>query len=171
MCAMISSFQFKSRKSVLTANLISVTLFSVNMLMLHAIMGVLLNVIAIVRAIVYLAVDKIKIPPRLLQGIFISSYFLAYLLAFTVFGTEPSVKNLIVELLPVIGMTALTFGFAGKSAKEIRLYSFINSPCWLVYNIFSLSIGGFLCEVFSIISNTYAFFRYDLKKTEVKEAE
>ena len=68
-------------------------------------------------------------------------------------------------------MTVMTFGFSGKSAKDIRLAGFINSPCWLIYNIFALSIGGFLCEVFSLISNGYAFFRYDLKKAQVKEAE
>ena len=166
MCAMIASFQFKTRRNVIIAQLMSVTLFSVNMFMLQAIMGFLLNVIAIIRAVVYLKIDKIKIPPRLLQGIFISLYFVCYVLAFTVFGTEPSMKNLIIELLPVIGMTALTFGFAGKSAKEIRLYSFINSPCWLIYNSVNFVIGGILCEVFSLISNGYAFLRYDIKKSE-----
>ena len=168
MCAIISSYQFKSRRNVILAQLTGVALFTVNMFMIGALMGGLLNSIAIVRALVYLKIEKIKINPRLLQGIFISLYVISYILAFTVFGKEPNAKNLIIELLPVIGMTALTFGFAGKSAKEIRFYSFINSPCWLIYNSVNFAIGGILCEVFSLISNGYAFFRYDLKKSPDK---
>ena len=163
MCIMITSFQLKARRDVIIAQLASVTLFTVNMFMLNAIMGGLLNSIAVVRALVYLKVEKIKLHPRVLQGIFITLFVVSYVLTFTVFGTEPSVKNLIIEFLPVIGMTALTFGFSGKSAKEIRLAGFINSPCWLVYNCVCFSIGGILCEVFSLISNGYAFLRYDLK--------
>ena len=171
MCANIISYQFKERWQVILCQLLGAILFSVNMFMLGAIIGGLLNIIAILRALVYLKADKIKIAPRILQGIFISLYLISYILTFTVFGKEPEVRNIVIELLPVIGMTAVTFGFAGKSAKEIRLYGFINSPCWLVYNCFSFTIGGILCEVFSLASNISAFLRYDMKKSSDEDRE
>ena len=171
MCAIIVSFQFKERWQVILCQLAGALLFSVNMFMLGAVIGGLLNAVATVRALVYLKADKMKIDPRVLQGIFISLYVISYVLTFTVFGKELSAKNIIIELLPVIGMIAVTFGFAGKSAKEIRLYSFINSPCWLIYNCFNFTIGGILCEVFSLVSNISAFLRYDIKKKPASTSE
>ena len=59
-------------------------------------------------------------------------------------------------------MTAMTIAFAGDNAKVIRLAGFINSPCWLVYNIFNYAIGGILCETFALVSITSALIRIDI---------
>ena len=57
MCAIIASFQFKSRRNVILAQLTGVTLFTANMFMIGALMGGLLNGIAVIRALVYLKID------------------------------------------------------------------------------------------------------------------
>ena len=49
----IFSYQFKSRKKILMAQLIGATLFAVNMFMLDAVVGGILNVSAILRALLY----------------------------------------------------------------------------------------------------------------------
>ena len=169
MCANIISYQFKDKKHVILCQLIGASLFTVNMFMLDAIIGALLNVVAIIRALVYMNRARLKIGSPVLCSIFVILYVLSYVLSFTVFGKEPSALNLVIEMLPVIGMTAFTVGMDGKDAKDIRIYAFINSPCWLIYNCVNFALGGILCEVFSLISNISAFIRYDLKKTNSKE--
>ena len=167
----ILSFQFKSKKNILIGQLLGSVAFVANMFMLGAIMGGILNIIGIARAAVYMDKERLKISPKALNLLFVVVYLVSYALVFTVFGKTPNATNLLVEFIPIIGMTVMTFGFSGKSARTVRLCSFTNSPCWLVYNCINLSIGGILCEIFSIVSSVSAFIRLDLKgKAEKKEA-
>ena len=164
MGANVASYQFKKGRQILLLQLIGSALCAVNMLMLGAMMGGLLNLVGIARSIVYMRLREGKKHSPLVEAVFISLYLLSYALTFTVLGKSPTVTNLIVELLPVLGMTAFTIGAALGSARTIRLFGFISSPCWLIYNIVSLAVGGILCEVFALISNLSAFLRYDLRR-------
>ena len=94
---------------------------------------------------------------------FIAVFALMYPVTFLLFDKEPTVKNLILELLPVIGMCAGTIGYHMKEAKHVRRLALIGSPCWLIYNVFTGSIGGILCEVISLISVFVGMLRYDVK--------
>lgn len=164
MAVIVLSYQCKNKNTLLFVQLIGNVLFAVNMFMIGAYVGGLLNAIAIVRALVYMRKEHFKIPTWVVNSIFIFLYFVSYALVFTVFGKEFTVANAIVELLPIIGMTALTFGFAGSNAKAVRLCSLINSPCWLIYNSLNFAIGGILCEVISLVSLASAMIRLDFKK-------
>ena len=164
MAAIVLSYQCKNKKALLLVQMVGNVFFAANMLMIGAYVGGLLNTIGIVRAIVYMQKERIKLPIKAVNGIFIFLYFVAYALVFTVFGKELTLANAAIELLPVIGMSALTFGFAGSNAKTVRLCSLINSPCWLIYNCCNLSIGGILCEVISLVSLASAMIRLDFKK-------
>ncbi len=169
MLAINVSYQFKNKTTLLLIQLVGNVLFAVNMFMLGAYVGGLLNTIAIFRALVYLKKDRLKLPIGLVNGFFIFLYFVAYALVFTVFGKEFTVFNAIVELLPVIGMTALTFGFAGSNTKAVRLSTLINCPCWLIYNILNFTLGGILCEIVCLGSLVSAILRLVVKKDK-KEA-
>lgn len=158
------SFQFKKKSTLLLVQLVGNVLFAINFFMLGAYVGGLLNTIAIVRALVYLKKDSLKVPIALVNAAFIVSYFIAYALTFTVFGKDFTLANAIVELLPVIGMTALTFGFAGSNAKAVRLSTLINCPCWMAYNIINFTLGGILCETLCLGSLVAAILRLDVKK-------
>ncbi len=164
MVVIVLSYQCKNKNTLLFIQMLGNVLFAVNMFMIGAYVGGLLNAIGIVRALVYMRKERLKLPLPLVNGIFIFLYFVSYVLVFTVFGKEFTLANAIVELLPVIGMTALTFGFAGSNAKAVRLCSLINSPCWLVYNSINFAIGGILCEVISLVSLATAMIRLDFKK-------
>ena len=164
----IVSYQFKSRKNVLFCMFAGSTLFAVNMFMIGAVMGGILNIVGIARALVYINKDKLKIPIKLLNTLFILVYAASYALSFTVFNTEPILKNFILELLPAIGMSVMTIALSGNDAKKIRLLGFVNSPCWLIYNCFNFAVGGILCEVFSLVSITAAFIRIDIMSKKEK---
>lgn len=164
MGANIISFQFKSRHHIILCQLLVSALFTVNMFMLNAVMGGLLNIIGIFRALVFYKPELIKIPRKVINGIFILLYAASYVLVFAVFDKDPTLINFIIELLPLIGATALTVGFSLKDSRAIRMCGFINSPCWLIYNIVNWTIGGILCEVFGLTSIISAYIRLDRKK-------
>ena len=160
----IFSYQQKSRRGVITCQLGGALLFCVNFLLLGAYVGGILNAVAAVRAVVFLNKEKLHADGPVWLAGFTAVYLLSYVLTFTLFGKEASALNLIVEFLPVIGMTATTLSFRLTDAKAIRRYGLISSPSWLVYNIANVSIGAIVCEVLSLGSICLGMWRLDRQK-------
>lgn len=159
----IWSYQMKTSKTVIFCQMFGGIFFSINFFMLGATVGGILNAIAAFRAIIYIYKEKTH-ADHLAWLIFFECLFVAsYILTFTVFGKQPTTFNMIIELLPVIGMTATTISFRLRGAKAIRLFGLISSPSWLIYNIVNLAIGAIICEVLSLCSIVIGILRYDLK--------
>lgn len=155
----IFSYQFKQQKSIICVQLFGSLFFTVNMFMLNAITGGLLNLIGVFRAIVYYNKFKFKnIKPW--NWFFIILYILSYFSVFLIFKKEPTIFNIFIEVLPIIAMIVMTLAFSKQNATELRHLALISSPLWLIYNCFNLSIGGILCETFSIISVLSAIIRF-----------
>lgn len=160
----ILSYQQKTRNRAIAFQLIGSLMFSVNFFLLGAIVGAILNVVSAIRAVVFLNKDKLHANhPAWLAG-FILVYLLSFVLTFTAFDKVPSPVNLLVEFLPVIGMTATTVSFRMSDAKAIRRFGLISSPSWLIYNIANFSIGAIACEVLSLGSIIIGIFRHDRKQ-------
>ena len=168
----ILSFQCKAKNRIILVQLFGGALFTVNFLLLGAVTGAIMNVLAIVRALLFLYKDKLKINDRVLVIGLIATFLGVYVLTFTAFGVEATLKNLIVEALPVIGMSAATLSFSMKNGTAIRIIGItLSSPSWLVYNIFVFSIGAILCEAFSIVSIAIGIFRHDINRKSKAEKE
>ena len=162
----IWSYQQKHQRGIIALQLVGSSLFTVHFFMLNAYMGGLLNAIGIVRAIVFLYKDKLKSDKIAWLVGFITIYVLCYILTFTVFHKTFNLSNAVVEMLPVIGMTATTVAFRCTTSKNTRLLGFVSSPSWLIYNIVSLSIGAICCEVISLVSILVGYLRLDRKKEQ-----
>ena len=160
----VLSYQGKSQKTVIALQLFGGTLFAVNFLMLGATVGGLLNIIAAVRAILFWFKDKLKTDNLYWFVGFIASYGAVYVLNFTVFGKQVTAYNLLIELLPVVGMIALTIGFRLKKAADIRKCGLVSSPAWLIYNLAANSWGAIICETLTLISIFVGMFRHDKTK-------
>lgn len=159
----ILSFQQKTPGKVITFQFFGSVLFALNYLLMGALVGMCMNIVGIMRAVVYGNREKFRADRLFWLVFFTSLYVLSYILSFTVFGIDFTVKNAVIELLPVIGMTATTISFRLQNAATIRKFGFISSPCWLTYNIVNVAIGGAICEIFSLCSIVIGLFRYDLK--------
>lgn len=160
----IISYQGKKQSTIITLQLFGGLLFAINFLMLGAYVGGLLNVIAVIRALVFLYKDKTKADNLPWFIVFFASYVSVYVLNFTVFGREATTYNFIIELLPVIGMTALHIGFMLKDASGVRKCGLVSSPAWLIYNVITGSIGAIICETITLVSIFIAMIRHDKKK-------
>ena len=162
----VYSFQLKTSNKIIVCQLFGGLFFAISFFMLGSVTGGLLNVVAVMRAIVYRFKDKLH-SDHILWLLFFEALFVAsYVLTFTVFKKEFTPLNAIIELLPVIGMSASTISFRMQSAKAIRRYGMICSPSWLIYNIIGGAIGAIICEVLSIFSIIVGMFRHDFKKAK-----
>lgn len=160
----ILSYQHKTGKGALVFQLICGLLFSIHLFMLNAISGALLNFVAFIRAILFLNKEKLKSDNNIWLAGFTLVYIILYIMSFTVFNMEPTAKNLIVEVLPVIGMIASTLGLRSHDAAKLRRFGLISSPTWIIYGIFNGSIGGVVSEVISLCSIFIGIIRFDIKK-------
>ena len=160
----ISSYQRRTRMGVIGFQLWGSVLFALNFYLLGATVGAMMNVLSAIRAVVFLNREKLRADhPAWLVG-FVAAFLISYGLTFAVFGTEATLRNLLVEFLPVIGMTATTVSFRYTDAKTIRRFGLIASPSWLVYNLFAGSLGAIACEVLSLGSIILGIWRMDRKK-------
>lgn len=163
----VISYQAKKQRNIIIFQFFGSILFATNMFMLGKTMGGLLNAVGILRGLVYMNKDKLK-HINLWTSLFFTLYIASYVATFSVLGQEATTRNLLVELLPLIGMMATNIGFVMKDAKSVRYSAFVSSPSWLLYNCLGEpTIGGILCECFSIISATTALIRHDLKGKKV----
>lgn len=164
MIANFLSFQQKAQRKVVAFQFFSALLFGINYLMLKAYMGALLNIIGVIRAIVFINREKLKADHIGWLVFFILAFSSTYPLVFTVFKKEPTPINLIIELLPVIAMILATISYRYTKAKDIRRFGVFSSPMWLIYNIFCFSIGAIISEILNLISIVIGIIRFDLKK-------
>lgn len=162
----ILSYQGKKQSTVIALQLMGGLLFATSFLMLGELIGGILNVIATVRAVIFLFKEKLKADKLPWFIFFIATYVAVYVLNFTLFGKEPTFKNLIIEVLPVIGMVALNVGFRLKRASDVRKCALVSSPSWLIYNISAGAVGAIICEAVSLVSIFVGMFRHDRKSEE-----
>lgn len=164
----ILSYQQKKQSGVIAVQMVGASLFAVHFWMLGATVGALLNVVAAVRALIFYYKKQLHADHIAWTVGFEIVYFICYALTFTVFDKAPTLPNLILEFLPVIGMTALMLGYRAKGAGAIRRWGLVSSPTWLIYNIVNISIGAICCEVISIVSIIIGILRFDQRSDAEK---
>ena len=160
----ILSYQFKKRESVIICHLFGSTLFAISFFMLGAFTGGILNAVDTVRGLIFYDKKKLKADSPVWIAVVEVIYILSYVATFTLFGKDFTLFNAIIELLPVVGLTALTVGYSKDDSKAIRLAGLISSPSWLIYNVVNVAIGAIICEVLSIISIVLGIVRHDIKR-------
>lgn len=160
----ILSYQQKKDGAVIAFQLFGALLFSVNFFMIGGIIGGILNVVAAIRAVIFVNANRFHARHIFWQIGFFVVFVLSYIATFTVFKTSVTPFNLLIEVFPVIGLTATTVSFRFSDASVIRKFAFISSPAWLIYNVIHFSLGGIICEALSIVSVVIGMIRHDRKK-------
>ena len=162
----VFSYQQKNAKGIILWQMIGTLLFTINFFMLGEYLGAILNFIGFVRAVLFLKKEKLHTGSIGWLIGFTALYLGAYALTFTVFGTEPTLPNFILQCCPVLGMFFQHLGLRNDDTKKIRMFCLVGSAAWLVYNCVVMAIGALLCETFNIISILVAMARFNRKKAE-----
>lgn len=161
-------YQQKKQRGVLICQFFAALSFALNYLLLGAIIGGLLNLVGVVRALVFYFEKRTKANSVVWLIIFIVAFAASYPLTFLVFGTPMTPKNFIIEMLPVIAMIIATVSLRLGSARAVRAFSIFSSPMWLTYNCFSGSIGAIASEILNLISIVVGIIRLDIKRNKDK---
>ncbi len=153
------SYQCKTQKNIMMLLVVSQILFSINFLMLGMISGMLLNVIGMVRALIYTQRNEHKWAASFVWVfVFIPLVIVSGIISATVFNGGW------IAFLPVGGMIITTFAGRCEKASNVRLLTLVNSPFWLIYNIIGGAIGPIIGEIAGSTSILIAMFRLDIKK-------
>ena len=160
------SFQQKNYKKAVLCQLLASSTFCISYFMLGAMAGGILNIVGSLRALLFVFKEKTKADHIGWLILFSALFVLSYPLSFTVFDKEPTIKNLIIEILPVIAMIVTTVSIRKGSTRTIRYLGLISSPLWLTYNICCISIGAIASEVLNLGSIIIGIVRFDKKKNE-----
>ena len=162
----ILSFQAKKQNTIIFFQMLANSLFAISFFMLDAMMGMILNVISAIRALLFMYKKQLKTDNNIWFVGFILVYIATYVLSITMFVKELTPLTAILEFIPLIGMVATTIGYRAKNAKSVRVAGLINEPAWLVYNVYYFSIGAILCNVFSFISAIVGLIRFEKQKQQ-----
>lgn len=154
-CSMFLSFQIKKNSTFFVVQCLSGLFFALNFLLLGAYTGSIFNFINILRGGILAGGKKFKKTAFLvlLQALYIAAVIFTY--------------NGFFSVLALIAQLVGTFAMWSQNGKTIRMAQlFCVSPIWLVHNIFVFSIGGIICEVFSIISIIVSLVRFGINGFE-----
>ena len=145
----ISSYQFKKNTSLIIVQVIGSFLFLLNYFMLGAYTGAFMNLACVIRGFIFCGGEKTRKPVVLV------ALNLLFIIG-AIFTWENALS-----LLPLLGMISVTVGMYLNDGKWIRIAQlFVSSPCWLIYNFASGTIGGVVCEIFVICSAVVSIVRY-----------
>ena len=172
MACHISSFQIKKNSMLFFAQLMGSMLFLIHYIMLGAATGAILNLVGVIRGVVFLQGEKLR-KPWVLVALWILTICAVVV---TWNGTLSCTLSLDMKywynIFPLIAMLASSTAMHFNNGKVIRLTQlFAASPGWLTYNIIVGSLGGSLCETFIIMSTVISFIRYGIDGFEKGESK
>ena len=153
----VLSYQMKTRKGIVLCNSVSRILYVVQYLLLFAFEGAVLDIVGIAAAVLAQKKDSPFIKKHVKAVIIsVNAVMIAVGIIFY--------KN-IFSLLPLLGVILQTGAFWLTKEKNIRVVSFLGSPFWLAYNLYSHAYGSAVGDVMTMVSIATAMIRYkDWKK-------
>ncbi len=163
MIFIVLSFQIKNKIPLFVVQIIGMLLFMVSYFFNASGIGVIINLINLIRNVVYIF---IKANNRKLERVTCICLMVAYAASYAVYTAVAglSLADNLWNALPVIGALFGTIGtlLASKSVNMYRAWKYGDSVCWLSFNInIGLgAIGGIICEVLTLISLTVGILRF-----------
>lgn len=172
MVFIVVSFQIKNKIPLFVVQIIGMLLFMVSYFFNASGIGVIINLINLIRNVVYIFIKESN---RNLERVTCICLMVAYVSSYAIYTAACglSLADNLWNSLPVIGALFGTIGtlLASKSVNLYRAWKYGDSICWLTFNIhIGLgAIGGILCEIFTLVSLTVGILRFREKKGTSQE--
>ena len=151
----LTSYQFKSNRGLFTFQLLGAVLFALQYTLMGATSGALSQIIKVVRSLVLLKYnDWHWVRSKGTMSVFCALYLIAIALSW---GGP-------ISLIVLAGSVASTLAFWTNNARTIRIACLVFiCPCWLIYGIFTGSLGSMFNEIFTIVSILISIYRFGWK--------
>lgn len=154
----IITYQSNKHKNIMMFMVLNALLWSCHYVFLGLYTPIAMNLINVVRNVVYSFRDK-----KWAQNNIIPAVFVVISLGLGIATWESAWSA-----LPMIATVLFSIGCWCKDTKKLRLLSVPASLSWMVYNLANKSLPGFLNEIFVVVSIIVAFIRYDINKSDKK---
>ncbi len=163
----IVSFQQKTQRRIVIWQCVSTMLWSVHMLLIGALAGMLLNVVGFARATVYACREKHAWARKRFWYVL----FIVLTAGASLFSALRPGGEGWLALLPLVAMVLTTFALAFQDPFRVRLLTLANDPFWLTYNFLNRSWPGVISEICNILSILTAMIRLDYPKYRLKKEQ
>lgn len=151
----VSSFQCKKNRNFFLLQGIGSLMFFLNFIMISAVAGALFNLTNLIRGFLFSKEDK-KVWKLCLV---LMCYTVCF--AFSLVLAWGDWFEIFISALPFVTLCMMSVLMWIGNGFHIRVFQVsLMSPAWIVHNIFNFSLGGILCESFSMISTIVSFVRY-----------
>jgi len=147
------SFQNNKKQRLLKLQILSSLLFALQYLFLNAYTGCLMNLMCMIRNIIFNKYEKNRVP----------IYWLITIVAFMIFLSVLTYKDLI-SLFPMIAVVVYSCAIWKDNLRIIRIIEVISCILFIVYNIHVSAIIGLISTIVEIIGAIIAIYRFDIKK-------
>lgn len=148
------SYQAKNDKQLMLAQTATGAVFAIHYFLIGAIPGAALNIVCIVRNMVYYHKDKSFYKPKLFPILFA--------VIMLIFGIASA--NGIHSVLVIAGQVISTVCFSFKNAQNVRKSVLVTCPMVLIYDVIEHSFGGVIYESVAMISAIIGIVRYRKNK-------
>ncbi len=152
---LLLSYQQKTHKGIVTMQIFSGLLFSVQYFMIGAYEGLAGNIVGMLRGCAFYFRGKSKLADSIICPTF---FAVLGALAGAVTYTSPA------SLLPMAAIIISSFVLWNTKTQQLRILTFPTSFMWLIYNIICSSYSGIITEVLNEISIAIGLFRFRNKK-------
>ena len=156
---LIMSFQKNKKDTLLKYQIFSSLLFALQYLFLNAISGCLMNLMTMIRNLIYKKFND-KIPILYLILVIICMIILS-LMSY----------NGIISLLPTLAVILYSIALWQKNLTITRITEIISCSLFIIYNIKVLAISGLISTFIEMFSAIIAICKFDIKKSKIRKKE
>ena len=149
------SFQEKNNKRFFMMQAAAGLMFFANFALIGAVSASLFNLTNLVRGTVLLKNDRKVWRVSLICGLYTACFVFALTM---IWGDLFQIFLSVITYATLVLMTVLMWLGNGKHIRYGQVIA--SSPSWIIHNMFNFSLGGLLCEIFSMISVGISFIRY-----------
>ena len=164
----IISFQVKNKFPLLIMQTAGSTLFMISYMFSGAGIGIVLNVLMLIRNFLFMLLSKKRGKAVVVFVICMCISYVVSYIVYTAFAGESFADN-IWNLFPIIAAFFGTISFANTNVNRLRVWKYGDSICWLTYNthIGWGALGGILGEILNLISLTVGIIRFRERKEKM----
>lgn len=148
---LVISFQKNDKDELLKYQIFSSLFFSLQYLFLNALTGSLMNIISIIRNVVFRKFNNK------------SSVAYLIIIVLCMIGLSIFSYNGLISLLPTIAVVLYTFAIFQKNLTITRIVGIISCMLFIIYNINVLAITGLISIIIELIFVIIAIYRFDIR--------
>lgn len=159
LCSAVS-YQLKTKKQLLIAQTLATAFMALSYLLLGAYSGMLLNVVCLIRNLIYSSNKKFcsyRWWPYVLAGVSVLCGI------FTWQGP--------MSLFAIVGLAVNTVAMSTPNLQRFRRSILFTSTLVLIYDIYFAVWGGVMNEVLALVSASVGLYRFRNKEEKVNQTE